>query len=58
MKFLLIFILTSTFCFGSTLFFKNGKDLKADIIEMEIDTKNSKISMFENDKKVNIKSKK
>ena len=32
--------------------------LKADIIEMEIDTKNSKISMFENDKKVNIKSKK
>ncbi len=33
MKFLFIFILTSTFCFGSTLFFKNGKDLKADIIE-------------------------
>lgn len=31
--------------------------LKADIIEIEIDSKNSKISMFENDKKVNIKSK-
>ena len=32
--------------------------LKADLIEMDIKTKDTKISMYEQDKKVNIKSKK
>jgi hypothetical protein len=31
--------------------------LKADNIEIDIETKNTKIYMFQNDKKVNIKSK-
>ena len=31
--------------------------LKADVIEMNINTKDTKIFMFEKDKKVNIKSK-
>jgi hypothetical protein len=31
--------------------------LKADLIEMDINTKDTKISMYEKDKKVNIKSK-
>ena len=31
--------------------------LKADVIEVEIDTKNTKIFMYEKDKKVNIKNK-
>jgi len=32
--------------------------LKADVIEMNIDTKDTKIYMFEDNKKINIKSKK
>ena len=32
--------------------------LKADAIEIDIDTKDTKIYMFENNKKVNIRSKK
>ena len=31
--------------------------LKSDVIEINLDTKDTKIFMFENDKKVNIKSK-
>jgi len=32
--------------------------LKADVMEMNIDTKDTKIYMFEDNKKINIKSKK
>lgn len=33
MKILIIFLFATTFCFGSTLYFKNGKSLDAEILE-------------------------
>ena len=47
-----------TFKFSKNIFFTNSENiLKADVIEIDIKTKDTRIYMFEDKKKVNIKNK-
>ena len=39
------------------IYTNNGNILNADVVEIDINTKDAKIFMYEKDKKVNIKSK-
>ncbi len=54
--FKILFILSAVFL---TIFIYSNKKniLKSDVIEIDLKTKDTKIFMFENNKKVNIKSK-